>query len=1159
MITNLQSCSSSDRLLGKDVYDNLQKYKFLKDGVGITVVKGKDSILRSGHDCNAQYVSSIKRFIRGGKRDNTIMVTGDLPCFAQMRTYPQNTLNPDIFKLGDGRIRITYNSQTFWIDSIKDIITAFHPGITTYKIKIPQIKNLVFDVSVFHAGNWGIAAKLEILNTGNRIENICAEWIYGGLRMCGRTFDAVYFYNDDKSEQGNKLNVTGSTVVLSDTSIIDKVGVTTIPKVKPVILNNRALFTREFVLDKSGKQTFYLITSYNKDIKNLLSQLEIQDPEKLITENKNYYDEMLSKAVISTPNNLIDCGLRTALINLDNVFTDSAWYEGVQRWSAYFTNLFQLPAAISLDQKERVKNALIFYNTPKLGPAPAMRPDKTPEEGTEDDGLNYYIYALCQYINLTGDSAFLRDIWPDVMRGVKRIMAQKDPDGDKLLYWNFGCNIFLYQADLLGMPGKSASPSIMTFGMLEKLYDYAKMLGKEDDSRWLRKTSSEIKSAVMAELWNSAEGCFYNHIDLQNIKHLSHYYTDHIFSTLYSSIDTFNNWQSLNYLRKTLIENDPNGQPSLMRVGTLKGRLFGNDNIMPAQMAEAARAFYKIGDKNQATSFLESVARAGTIYTEGPGNFPERMNDLGKGEANYLFGNPIGSYIHSVVNGLFGLEITDLGNTFQWQPGFPDYWDHADLNLSYVKVSYNLIKKESENHAFYKAEYPTKRALQFSVFLPPCKVLKAICNGKEINFEIHPALNRIELRLKDEPSLSHKLELIYAKSATTELKEMPVTIGSSHIIHFNQIIAEVLDPQSLLNGTNIAKNVLKINVGNKIGKYEFFVKLKNPDYYVPITLNIIPEFEILCDTAVYDISSKSLIIDATVLSNISGVNKYAMEFSVSNLHQTLIVDSKRSQSIKLIFQNFPLPYKSTEYIKFQIGDGKNKIYEINKGIVYKGIDKATIQTVYRKRMDLTHSIDISPYFNTHSYLNMFPWGRDELPFNIIIAKNGDTINTHYGNFLYKTFTNRAALIELGRSDSYNRETVTTQYSAKVDIPVGAFTSEIDLLYFNEVESRNTGTEVGKITLFYENNDTAVLPLVVGKNIDFVRSYIAKDAFPVFVSENGDKIVSYSSTKYYNTCCSKHLNFLPIECDKDKFLKSIQISIQAADAQFGLIGMNYLTK
>ena len=220
---------------------------------------------------------------------------------------------------------------------------------------------------------------------------------------------------------------------------------------------------------------------------------------------------------------------------------------------------------------------------------------------------------------------------------------------------------------------------------------------------------------------------------------------------------------------------------------------------------------------------------------------------------------------------------------------------------------------------------------------------------------------------------------------------------------------------------------------------------------------------------------------------------------------------------------------------------------MNKRIVYKGIDAITIQSIFKQKMQSTRSIDISHLFNAHSYLNMYPWGRDERSFNLLIADKDGSIHTRYGEFAYKPSNNTVALIELGRSEGYDRHTMPTQYADKVEIPVGASTSEIDLLYFNEVESRNTGTKVGKITLFYANNDTTVIPLVVGKNMDFVRSYIARDAFPVFVSENFDKIVSYSANKNYDICCIKHLNFLPILCDQNKVLKSVQISIQAADA------------
>ena len=41
------------------------------------------------------------------------------------------------------------------------------------------------------------------------------------------------------------------------------------------------------------------------------------------------------------------------------------------------------------------------------------------------------------------------------------------------------------------------------------------------------------------------------------------------------------------------------------------------------------------------------VARAATVFTEQPGSFPERMDAAGKGEYNYMFGNPSASYLYT--------------------------------------------------------------------------------------------------------------------------------------------------------------------------------------------------------------------------------------------------------------------------------------------------------------------------------------------------------------------------------------------------------------------------------------------------------------------------------------------------------------------------------
>ncbi len=135
-------------------------------------------------------------------------------------------------------------------------------------------------------------------------------------------------------------------------------------------------------------------------------------------------------------------------------------------------------------------------------------------------------------------------------------------------------------------------------------------------------------------LWNKNSGVFYSHVDQQNIAHLCHYYTDMVFPGLYTDLPEIYGWQSLDYLKNSLCFESNSGVNHdtllLMRVGDLQPTVFGSDNVMPVQMAEAARAFFKTGDYSTGLRMLESVALAGTINTEAPGNFPERMNDLAK-------------------------------------------------------------------------------------------------------------------------------------------------------------------------------------------------------------------------------------------------------------------------------------------------------------------------------------------------------------------------------------------------------------------------------------------------------------------------------------------------------------------------------------------------
>ena len=246
-----------------------------------------------------------------------------------------------------------------------------------------------------------------------------------------------------------------------------------------------------------------------------------------------------------------------------------------------------------------------------------------------------------------------------------------------------------------------------------------------------------------------------------------------------------------------------------MRVGDLKSTLFGNDNVMPTQMAEAARAFFALGQNDIGIRLLEAVAMAGTIFTEAPGNFPERMSFDGKGEANYNFGNPIGSFLYAVVRGLFGLSLTDSGNTLEWKPGFPSDWDHAEMGLPYANVNY---KKEG-NRLTYSVGHLKARALTFSTFLNPCIIKSVEINGMPIEYTVSEGINRIHLELSAPAELRHQINITY-KPQSGELKGPRVVHQhSSQRWVFSQPVEEVIDPQHLLQNVNVVEKELAAEIG----------------------------------------------------------------------------------------------------------------------------------------------------------------------------------------------------------------------------------------------------------------------------------------------------------------------------------------------------------
>lgn len=1137
----------------------LPKYRLHGNGTSFTIEGGRHNVVRMDHRSISKVVESDKNFNHGVRRGNTIIATGDVPTFAMLRTLtvdqlnltyemlhtlPLSQLDATVFRLGDVRISINYGGKEEWLDEAASIHTVFNNGNTQYTVQPAAFTDLIFKITISQAYDWGMTAKVVVMNKMMHPADLQITFNFGRSDIINRTFSADYFKPIDKVKD-NELFCKDNIAVLHQKGRGFRSAAKTWPAVHPESIDTTANFKIAMNVYANKSDSVYFIAAQSDNEKNLFTHLNsVRDPELLFSESRKYYADILAPYSISTPSQILDAGFRTAIVNLDCVYNDGkAWFEGIHWWPAYWTNNYQISAAISLNQLDKARRALRFLNTKERGLCTTVASNGQPADSAAEDGIPYYIYELSQYIDCTGDTALVKELWTALSRGIERMWKVRDDNNNNLLNWHRGCNAFLYQADHLELPGDAASPSLMMAAMLEKAAGLAELIGKTNDAEKWRDRSQKMYKLIVPMLWNNRFGSFYSHIDQQNIAHLCHYYTDMVFPTLYTRLPEIYGWQSLYYLKNSLCFESNSGINHdtllLMRVGDLKPTIFGNDNVMPVQMAEAARAFFKTGENTTGYRMLESVALAGTINTEAPGNFPERMNDYGKGEANYLFGNPIGSFLHSVVSGLFGLERTNDGRTLRWSPAFPDEWDKARITLPYVKAEYSS-KGKDEITVVYTTGYDKQRALLFSTILRPCKILFVTVNGKPVSYNLTPALNKIKIQLTADAAFSHEVKIVYQlqneeKSAPREVGE-----GTKASWVFSSDIIDIQDPQGVLKITKVSGKIMDAVLTDNTGHHQFFVKLKNPEVIVPVTLNIVPHFQVSVKSGTYNASDRTLkshiVVNVPSMKEKTGI----LTFSLLNHQSEISVNNTDSVSRIIVFKDIDMPAKGIYTAEFILQDNFHNIFKSSANIYLKGDDNFSDSLMEKMRNKRTEFIDISGMRNNNSIFATSFWRFENIAADHNVFKDlGDTIKTQAGIFACPKTDNTLVTIEYGRSDPATAQTIPDIKPSVLVFPVNKKILNLSLFFISEVQSRHTSTGVGTIKLNYDNAKTTSIPMVTGQNISMLTPWFVPELETVYIP-----------IKSSAACWAR---VLQIPCDGKLTLNSFSIEINAADVEFGLIG------
>lgn len=650
-------------------------------------------IARTAHSGHVLEVEPDSFFNRTLARGYVRLAAGDEPECALFVSNPEPSTSPYQHVLGMLRgVLITEDGRVPFTESDR-LETEFRPSSTLYRMEI-RGHTVTLEASLY--GSSGICAVA-------RSDGGTLELSFGGCLFSGRTFSASYIARDARTIRSRVCGSDGDYVTEADDLSFDYGGRP--PVTERCVIRFRGTNMRSSATDgtavatAAGELAFSAVCIRGDLPAGDDGITDYAAAVAAIASERAYYDSLLGIAHAKTPSAVLDAGFSCNIAEHDRGYVENAWYEGVHWWNCYWTNNYQISAAVSLGQYERAARALRFFGGNESGYActdasgrciKKLYNHKCGRELRGYDGIPYYLYQLAQYTDATGDLSVFLDIYDNIRLTLADMELARFNAETGLYNFHTHCNAFMYQADHIGMPGSATAISLMMAGGFDSLAGLCETAGLGDDAAEYRRRAEALRANAVRYLWNSREGRFYSHLDYQNRLHSASYYTDYIFPALYSGLGGDYAAGPLKRVKSALMYVSPATGLPMLRVGDFMPSIFGNDNPMPTQQCEAARAFAGRGESGLACGMLEAAALASTIFTESPGSSPERFSDDGKGEANYLFGNPCGSFIHAFVAGLFGVRVCDLGKTLEIAPSFPAGWTGAEIALPYAGYSYRL-------------------------------------------------------------------------------------------------------------------------------------------------------------------------------------------------------------------------------------------------------------------------------------------------------------------------------------------------------------------------------------------------------------------------------------------------------------------------------------
>ena len=840
-----------------DINPQNRKLRYRPDGEDFVIVNGKNRFNRALYGTNTGFR----------------VETGDVPEFALYLPRMGGNLS----------FGIRSKKQNIQLNDADRIESRYRAGARIYNITDSVLgKGRLTITALAIADAEGLILKIETYKIADKVS---LNWTFGGCadKRFSREGDLGVdapdcFYLKPEYCAGNEFSISGNTFQVVFGAKKDRKLTGIFPeKSKLTVTEKTPVLKSELKLKKN---TVYYLLIQIPENKNDISYADLAS---IFNKAEEARKKTASQIHISTPDPYFNTLGSTLSMAADGIWSGETWLHGAVGWRMPLSGWRAAYTGDVLGWHDRSRKHFNAYAASQVNNVTVKFPHPTQDSalnfarsekkwGTEmysngyicrnpnrNDQMHHYDMNLCYidellwHFNWTGDTVYVRQMWPVLTSHLAWEKRNFDPDNDGL--YDAYCCIWASDALYYNSGGVTHS-SAYNYRANKMAAELAKIIGQRPEP--FQNEADKILKAINSKLWLQNKGHWAEFQDFMGNKTV---HENAAVWTIYHAIDSeihdvFKAFQATYYIDTEIphipVEADglEKGKYKTISTSNWTPYSWSINNVAFAEIYHTALAYWQAGRYDEGYNLLKSAILDGMYIGASPGNVGQiSFYDAARGECYRDFGDPTGMLSRALVQGLYGIYPDMLHNKLLLKPGFPQEWDNASIATPDIRYSYNKV----DGKILFNIQQSFARKLDVDLKIPVNseKINFVTVNGDTVAWKTDKDFIGLPLLSLDIPASEYIF--VEINISDKKLNTASDTIRTEQNSNFNyqpkNLLTGVYDPQNCISGLRIVNRALTGKATGEPGKRLLFLRVRNENltWWQPLYINIAGK----TDTLVY--------------------------------------------------------------------------------------------------------------------------------------------------------------------------------------------------------------------------------------------------------------------------------------------------------------------